>query len=103
MADIDIAWLKATLEDAQEELENALARLNTESLATAEEVLNRDIVRVYAKLNYAVNTARLGQRALETMTDDELIAWPEGMPFAYPDGDEADDFEDCSVCESDKE
>lgn len=94
MANIDIAWLKATLEDAQEELENALARLDTDSMATVEEVLDRDLVRVYAKLNYALNTARLGQRALEQMSDDELIAWPSGMPFAYPDGDEAQDFED---------
>ena len=37
---------------------------------------------VYAKLNYAVNSAHLGPEALNVLTEDELIAWPSEMPFA---------------------
>lgn len=39
------------------------------------------LVHVYAKLNYAVNTARLGPAALDAMSEDELIGWPARMPF----------------------
>ena len=44
--------------------------------------LRRDLVEVYAKLNYAVNTAYLGSEALNVLTEDELVAWPAEMPFA---------------------
>ena len=49
---------------------------------TASELLRRDLVEVYAKLNYAVNTAYLGSEALNVLTEDELVAWPAEMPFA---------------------
>ena len=44
-------------------------------------MLEHEIPAVYAKLNYAVNTASEGRAALETMDDDDLVAWPVGMPF----------------------
>ena len=37
---------------------------------------------MYAKLNYAVNTAYLGSEALNVLTEEELVAWPAEMPFA---------------------
>ena len=49
---------------------------------TADELLRRDLVEVYAKLNYAVNTAHLGSDALSILSEDELMAWPADMPFA---------------------
>ena len=79
---IDIAWLSATLADAAEALNDAVSRLDAEGLSALDDLLNRDLVHVYAKLNYAVNTAEAGEAALETMSEDALVAWPEGMPFA---------------------
>ena len=68
MSDIPVDWLQATLADAAD-------------AQTAEEILRRDLVNVYAKLNYAVNSSHLGPEALNALSEDELIAWPAGMPF----------------------
>lgn len=90
MGNVDIEWLKATLTDAAEELQQALERLeHSGGSKDAEHVINHDIVHVYAKLNYAINTCELGPLALEALTEDELIAWPERMPFATMDELEA--------------
>ena len=64
-------------------LQDALGKLDENmDEETASEILRRDLVSVYAKLNYAVNSAHLGPEALNVLTEDELIAWPSEMPFA---------------------
>ena len=56
------------------------------------------------KLNYAVNTAELGPNALNELTEDELIAWPLGMPFlAWSEEENIDDDEDDEADENDFE
>ena len=80
---IDKDWFAATLADAHEALSEALDSLENGDMEDAEEVLNQKILHVYAKLNYAVNTAELGASALETMDEDQLIAYPETLPFFY--------------------
>lgn len=90
MGNTDIEWLKATLSDAAEELQRVIERLEADgSEKDAEHIVTHDLVHVYAKLNYAVNTRELGPLALEALTEDELIAWPEVMPFATMDELEA--------------
>ena len=74
MSEVSAPWLHATLADAAESL--------AADEETASELLRRDLVEVYAKLNYAVNTAYLGSEALNVLTEDELVAWPAEMPFA---------------------
>lgn len=78
---IEKEWLQATLNDACEALQDALAKVEEGDQEDALEVLNHDLVHVYAKLNYAVNTARLGPAALSALSEDELIGWPARMPF----------------------
>ena len=75
-------WIQATLSDAAEALQEALDKLEEHpDEETAEYILKHDLVNVYAKLNYAVNSARLGPAALSALSEDELIAWPAKMPF----------------------
>lgn len=82
MSEIDIEWLQATLQDANDALSDVVAAIqDSPDEETALDLLRHDLVHVYAKLNYAVNTARLGPDALNALTEDELIAWPMGMPF----------------------
>lgn len=82
MSEVSADWLLATLIDAQDALAEAVTKLEDHPDAeTADEILRRDLVAAYAKLNYAVNTARLGPEALNVMSEDALIAWPAGMPF----------------------
>lgn len=92
---IDKDWFAATLTDAYESLGEAVELLDNGDLEDAEDVLKNKLLHVYAKLNYAVNTAYLGASALETMDEDALIAWPEEMPFTY-EPDEMDDEGDGS-------
>ena len=80
---IDKDWFSALLTDAYEALGEAVEMLDNGDLEDAEDVLKNKLLHVYAKLNYAVNTAYLGAEALETMEEDALIAWPEEMPFNY--------------------
>ena len=80
MSEVSAPWLHATLADAAESLAAALETHTDEE--TASELLRRDLVEVYAKLNYAVNTAYLGSEALNVLTEEELVAWPAEMPFA---------------------
>ena len=79
--EIQQEWLAATLNDAKEALEEAMNKVADGDQEDAKEVLERDIVHVYAKQNYAINTARLGPAALEALSEDELIGWPARMPF----------------------
>ena len=80
---INAEWLTETLKDAEEALAYAIQLLE-ENPRKAMGVLEHEIPAVYAKLNYAVNTASEGPAALETMDDDDLVAWPAGMPFKAP-------------------
>lgn len=77
---IDANWLLMTLEDAAETLNAAIVRLNDDP-RSAVGVMEHEIPELYAKLNYAVNTAESGPADLETADHDALIAWPESMPF----------------------
>lgn len=75
MSEVSAPWLHATLADAAESLAAALEKLEAHTdEETASELLRRDLVEVYAKLNYAVNTAYLGSEALNVLTEDELVA-----------------------------
>ncbi len=82
MSEMDAVWLQATLNDAHEALSQVLEKLEEHpDEETAQEVLRHDLVHVYAKLNYAVNSAKLGPAALSALSEDELIGWPPKMPF----------------------
>ena len=76
----DRQWLIVALTDALESLSPTVERLEDERL-DAEEVMLEDLANVYAKLNFAVNTAETGPAAIDTTDHDELIQWPECMPF----------------------
>ena len=89
----DPEWLQAS-----EALLEVLAKLEANpDEETSEEILKNDLVHVYAKLNYAVNSARLGPAALTALSEDEVIAWPAKMPFLT--FDEIDDL----GCEEEEE
>lgn len=78
---IQADWLLATLEDARDALDTAIDSLSRHP-EEAEEILTEEIAAAYAKLNYAVNTARCGAEGLDTMEDDELVAYPvKELPF----------------------
>ncbi len=77
---IDAQWLLDALSDAAETLENAIARIESDPRRAAG-VLEHEIPELYAKLNFAVNTASLGPSAIDTVDHDELVAWPAGLPF----------------------
>ena len=68
---IDAEWLLLTLNDAAEELAHAI-NLIEEDPRKAEGVMEHEITALYAKLNYAVNSARVGPQAAEIM----MIWWP---------------------------
>ena len=63
-----------------EELAHAI-NLIEEDPRKAEGVMEHEITALYAKLNYAVNSARVGPQAAEIMDHDDLVAWPASMPF----------------------
>ena len=71
---IDTEWLLLTLNDAAEELAHAINLIE-------EDPRKAEITALYAKLNYAVNSARVGPQAAENMDHDDLVAWPASMPF----------------------
>lgn len=77
---IDTQWLTDTLTDAQETLEEALNLLHSNP-RHAQGVLEHEIPALYAKLNYAVNTARIGPDAVNTLDHKCLTAWPSGEDF----------------------
>lgn len=77
---VDRQWLIDALSDALEALSETVERLEDERL-DAEEILLDDLANVYAKLNFAVNTAETGPVAIDTTDHDQLIQWPECMPF----------------------
>ena len=77
---INSQWLLDTLTDAAETLAAAIARIESDPRRAAG-VLEHEIPELYAKLNFAVNTASIGPGAIDTMNHDALIAWPAGLPF----------------------
>lgn len=77
---IDAQWLQMTLEDAALSLNAAIERLAADPRSAAG-VLEHEIPELYAKLNYAVNTA-MGPADLDRTDHDALVAWPASMPFA---------------------
>ena len=90
---IDKDWLAATLNDAYEALGEAVHTVENGDWEDAESVLRNQLVHIYAKLNYAVNTAELGANALNELSEDELIGWPQDMPFLTRDEIESIDAE----------
>ena len=70
----DPEWTLATLNDAKEALEDLIAQVED----SPEEVKD-----VYAKLNYAFNSAKDGPDALLSMPDDELVAFPSVLPLKH--------------------
>ena len=81
---VDRQWLIDALSDALEALSETVERLEDERL-DPEEILLDDLANVYAKLNFAVNTAETGPAAIDTTDHNELIQWPECMPFDRED------------------
>ncbi len=77
---VDRQWLIDALSDALETLADTVQRLEDERL-DPEEVMLDDLANVYAKLNFAVNTAQTGPSAIDTTDHNQLIQWPECMPF----------------------
>ncbi|MCF0253224.1 MAG: hypothetical protein HUK26_02680 [Duodenibacillus sp.] len=77
---IDAEWLKATLSDALDTLAEALALVEDDP-RRARGVLEHEIPQVYAKLNYAVNTAATGPADLDAADHNALVAWPQGEAY----------------------
>ena len=69
----DPEWTLATLNDAKVE----------DSPEEVKEILEENIANVYAKLNYAFNSAKDGPDALLSMPDDELVAFPSVLPLKH--------------------
>ena len=111
MTDCSAHWFQASLSDAAYAHSEAQVKLEEHlDEETAEDILKHDLVNVYAKLNYAVNSARLGPAALSALSEDELIAWPAKMPFYTFDEidmlgveDEADEALDATQTPADPE
>lgn len=76
----DSEWTIATLTDAKEALEDLIAQIE-DSPDEVEDILNEAIVNVYAKLNYAYNSAEYGPETLLMLPDDELVAFPNLLPL----------------------
>ena len=81
----DPEWILATLNDAKESLENLIGYIEDEPEA-AKEILDEQIAAVYAKLNYAYNSAKDGPDALMKMDDDDLVSFPQVLPFQHSNG-----------------
>ena len=77
---VDALWLTDTLTDAQETLSQALSLLD-KNPRHAQGVLEHEIPALYAKLNYAVNTAYIGPNAVNILEHEKLTAWPTGPEF----------------------
>lgn len=78
----DPEWISATLNDAKEELENLITEIENHP-DEAQLLLESEIAKVYAKLNYAYNSAELGPEALVTFDDDDLVSFPAILPFKH--------------------
>lgn len=79
-AKADGVWLADALKDAEEELSKAIALLEDDP-RHAQGVLEHEVPALYAKLNFAVNTAYTGPDVIATANHDDLVAWPENLPF----------------------
>lgn len=78
----DPEWISATLNDAKEELENLITEIENHP-EEGQLLLESEIAKVYAKLNYAFNSAELGPEALVTYDDDDLVSFPAILPFKH--------------------
>ena len=78
----DPEWTLATLNDAKEALEDLIAQVE-DSPEEVKEILEENIANVYAKLNYAFNSAKDGPDALLSMPDDDLVAFPSVLPLKH--------------------
>lgn len=85
---IQTEWLEATLTDAREALDAAIEEL-AKHPEEADEILQDRVAEVYAKLNYAVNTARCGASGLDLFSEDELVAYPRAYPFGQAEDEAA--------------
>ncbi len=86
---IDSQWLLDALSDAAETLAQAIERIESDPRRAAG-VLEHEIPELYAKLNFAVNTASIGPAAIDEVDHDELVAWPAAMPFKQRERAQAD-------------
>ncbi|HPT49484.1 MAG TPA: hypothetical protein PKZ22_04680 [Accumulibacter sp.] len=77
---MDAEWVLATLSDAMEALESAVAELESDP-ESLDERLPELLPAIYAKLNYAWNSRELGPAALEQIDHDRLVAFPRDLPF----------------------
>ena len=78
----DAEWTLATLNDVKEALEDLIAQVE-DSPEEVKEILEENLTNVYAKLNYAFNSAKDGPGALLSMPDDELVAFPSVLPLKH--------------------
>lgn len=75
---MDADWMTMTLQDALSALADVVGEIEAEPEA-AEELMEELMPAVFAKLNYAWNTRKVGPSAIDTMDHDDLIAWPKDM------------------------
>lgn len=76
----DPEWTLATLNDALEALEKVIAEIEDRP-EEVEEILDEELVNVYAKLNYAFHSAEEGPNALLEMSEDDIISFPPVLPM----------------------
>ncbi len=76
----DPKWSYATLNDALETLEQLIGVIENSNPDEIQEILDEELPAVYAKLNYAYHSAKDGPKALDIMTDDELVSFPPLLP-----------------------
>jgi len=72
---MDADWILVTLQDALGALEELVNDIEDDPDA-AEELMEERMAAIYAKLNYAWNTRRIGPSAIDTMDHDALVSWP---------------------------
>ncbi len=68
-------WTLAALSDALEAL-GTLVDDYENGRITDEDAVGEELANVYAKLNFAKNTASIGPGAIDTVDHDALIAYP---------------------------
>jgi hypothetical protein len=74
---LDPTWVQATLEDAAEALGDLIREIDPrDSGADVEMLLQDRMPTVFAKLNYAWNSRKLGASAHESVDHDVLVGWP---------------------------
>lgn len=76
---MDSEWVLVTLQDALTALDELVDEIEGEP-EQALVLMQERMPAVFAKLNYAWNTRRIGPGAIESMDHDALVAWPEDVP-----------------------